>query len=205
MMVERMIRRKILFGVLLLGPIAFGKPQRGVQEAALGTVVADVAALRDEVNSLAVEVRHLQTDVNVLKLNVNGISEEQRGKIEKIAEEVVRKNDPTELVDHHVNVLSLAFSKEINGLSEKLQNVLNRVIAVLNAQQKIGNSIIGTFSKQPDGIAYEVRAGETLDGIAAKHKVTREAIKALNFIVNEDHLPSGQMLFIPKGHTPQGK
>jgi LysM repeat protein len=203
---EKMVLKKIVFGVLLSGAVVFGKSTRDTQ----GAVSNDVALLRSEVSSLAAEISRLRADVNALKLNVKVISEEQNVKFEKIeknVEEMIRKNDPVTLVDHHVNVLSSAFSKAINELLEKLQNVFNRIIALLNAQQKVNNSIAGTVSKQSDGIAYEVNAGETLDSIAAKHRVTREAIRSLNFIVDEDRLPAGQMLFIPQGQSivSQGK
>jgi LysM repeat protein len=59
--------------------------------------------------------------------------------------------------------------------------------------------VTDAFRKQGEGIAYEIKAGETLDGIAAKHRVTREAIKELNFFIDENRLPIGQMIFIPQG------
>ncbi|MDR3317432.1 MAG: LysM peptidoglycan-binding domain-containing protein [Puniceicoccales bacterium] len=193
-----MILRKIIFGTLLLTSFAFTRTQRNVKETIPNPIETEIVALRTEVSNLAAVVGHLQTDVEVLKLNTNVINEEQKLKIEKIAEEVVRKNDPASLIDQEINTLSSAFSKEINGLSEKIQNVLNRIITVLNTQQKLTSTVAGTLSKQPEGIAYEVKAGETLDGIAIKHGVTRDDIKKLNFISDENNLTAGQMLFIPQ-------
>jgi LysM repeat protein len=192
--------RKIIFWVLALGSVASARttaktPEAQVMLEALGN---DVKSIRSTVSNLATEVRRLQSDVDLLKLGADVMNEERRVRIEKIAEDVLRKNDPADLVDRRVNALSSAFSKEINGLSEKLQNVLNRIIAVLNAQQKVMGAT-DTFRKQGEGIAYEIKAGETLDGIAAKYRVTREAIRDLNFIIDENRLPVGQMIFIPQG------
>jgi LysM repeat protein len=145
------------------------------------------------------EVQRLQTDVDVLKMNSSTITKEQEVKIEKIVSDVVQQKDLSGLVDRQVNTLSSAFSKEINGLSEKIQNVFNRIIAVLDAQQKVVTSVANAPSKQPSGIAYEVKAGETLEGIATKYKVSRESVQRINFFIDENRLSAGQMIFIPQG------
>jgi uncharacterized protein YoxC len=192
--------KRIIFWILALGSVVSARTATKTQEtqAVLEALESDVRGMRSVINNLATEVRRLQSDVDLLKLGADVMDGERRVRIEKIAEDVLRKNDPADLVDRRVNALSSAFSKEINGLSEKLQNVLNRIIAVLNAQQRVMGAT-DTFRKQGEGIAYEIKAGETLDGIAAKHRVTREAIRDLNFIIDENRLPVGQMIFIPQG------
>jgi LysM repeat protein len=142
--------------------------------------------------------RSLQMDMKTLELNSSFFNERQKTRIREIAKEVMSENDTAQIADQNINALSSAFSKAINELSEKLQNVLNRVIAVLNAQQKLSSIVAGTETKQPDGIAHEVKDGETLVSIAIKYDFGVESIKNINFIIDENYLPPGQMLFIPR-------
>jgi LysM repeat protein len=217
---QKAMLRRIIFSILFLwGLVIWAKPTRStssskeiqgttksgslapnIQELS-NPLLEEVKVLHSEVDHLTAELRRLQSDVDAIKSKPNAcvIDEESIAKIEKIVKDVIQKNDPKDFVDQRVNTLSSAFSKEINGLSEKLQNVFNRIIVVLDAQQRSA-AIINTLTKQPEGIAYEVRLGETLDAIAIKHKVSREAIKNLNFIIDENRLTAGQMLFIPQGN-----
>ncbi|MDR0590413.1 MAG: LysM domain-containing protein [Puniceicoccales bacterium] len=189
------MRRKIILGALLLFSRAWAKiPQKD----APSELEIRVNALASEVKNLAAAVERLQRDVNVSKLNAAAMSEEQKIEAKKIAEEVLQGKNFPHLIDQQVNALSSAFSKEINGLAEKFQDALNRIAAAVDAQQKIVNMLPSAPAEQPSGIAYEVKAGETLEGIAAQHGVTREAIMKLNFFVDENHLQVGQMIFIPQ-------
>jgi LysM repeat protein len=191
----KIMRKKIILGALLLSSVAWAKaPQRDV----LGELETKVNTLASEVKNLAAVVERLQRDVDMLKLNATAMGEEQRGEVEKIAEKVLQVKNFPHLIDQQVNALSSAFSKEINGLAEKFQGAWNHVTAAVDAQQKIVNMLPNTPAEQSSGVAYEVKAGETLEGIAAQHKVTREAILKLNFIVDENHLSAGQMIFIPQ-------
>ncbi|MDR1303276.1 MAG: LysM peptidoglycan-binding domain-containing protein [Puniceicoccales bacterium] len=191
----KIMRRKVILGVLLLGSSAWAKaPQRDV----LGELEAKVNTLASEVKNLSATSERLQRDVDVLKLNAAAMGEEQRSEVEKIAEKVIQTKDFPRSIDQQVNALSSAFSKEINGLAEKFQGAWSHVTAAVDAQQKIVNMLPNAPAEQPGGVAYEVKAGETLEGIAAQHGVTREALLKSNFIADENHLQAGQMIFIPK-------
>ncbi len=81
-------------------------------------------------------------------------------------------------------------------MAENFRGVVNRVIYTLNTQQKLYNLLDGMIMKNSEGIAYEVKAGETLDGIAKKFNTTKDMLKSVNFIIDDSRLPAGQMLFV---------
>jgi LysM repeat protein len=191
-----MMRRKVILGALLLGSAVWAKaPPKDV----LGELEIKVNALASDVKNLSAANERLQREVDVLKLNAVAMGEEQRAEVEKIAEKVIQTKDFPRLIDQQVNALSSAFSKEINGLAEKFQGAWSHVTAAVDAQQKVVNMLPSAPAEQPSGIAYEVKAGETLESIAVQHKVTREAVLKSNFIADESHLQAGQMIFIPVG------
>lgn len=83
-------------------------------------------------------------------------------------------------------------------LLEQFNRVSNTIISAINAQQELLNTTMGSDTKRSNGIVFEVKVGKTLDGIAAKFKVTRDQTRTRNLIVDENHLAVGQMLFIPQ-------
>jgi LysM repeat protein len=170
-------------------------PKSTSQEEELGENIADLSR---NIDKLASDMHRLQKEIELLKSNGDSFSAMQATQAKKIAEEVHKQYDIMGIVDQKVNVLSLAFSQEINTLSEKISNAFNATISVINAQQKLSNVVAGSETKQSEGSVYAVEVGETLDSIATKFKTTREAIKRLNFIPDENHLPVGLMLFIPQ-------
>ncbi|MDR1435398.1 MAG: LysM peptidoglycan-binding domain-containing protein [Puniceicoccales bacterium] len=197
--------KRIIFVPLLFGSVSFGKPQRG-EQSKKGTVLQEkivwdtlnenMESMRGDINNLADTVHSLKMDMEALRLNSKSFNETQRAQAKEIAGEAIGEN--AKIIDQNINDLSSAFSKVINELSEKLQNALNRIIAVLNAQQKLSSTVAETKTKQPNGIAHEVREGETLIGIAIKYNTAVESIKNINFIIDENHLPPGLMLLIPR-------
>jgi LysM repeat protein len=200
--------RKITFVILLLGSVVVAESQvrkqspktmslKAEQEASR-VLAEDIQAMRHKIQYLESENRRLRTDIDQLNLNLNKIVEEQKVRIEKITAEMVQKKDFIELIDQRFNTLSLALSKTINTFSEKIQNAFNRVISVLNAQQKVLDATIVSSSSQSEEIAHEVKEGETLSRIASEHKTNPESLKSINFIADEDNLLAGQMLFMPR-------
>jgi LysM repeat protein len=186
----------------MVNTTALGETKKKVasrsQESIMADVSENITILRKDVNDLKGGFHRLQSEVECLKLHSNALSETQEAQTRKIAEEIYKQCDVASVVDQKVNALSLAFSKEINALAEKISHAINAVIATVNAQQRLSNVITGSETKQPEGISYEVKAGETLDSIAMKFKVPREDIRKLNFIVDENHLPAELILFIPQ-------
>jgi LysM repeat protein len=158
----------------------------------------NVTALRKDVNNLISDVRRLQKGVELLKSQGDLLSATQTVQVRKVAEEVYKRQDIMGIVNQEVNALSLAFSQKINTFSEEVSNAFNAIISVINAQQKLSNVVTGSETKQSEGSVYEVKAGETLDSIAMKFKMTKEDIRKRNFIPDENYLPTGLILFIPQ-------
>ncbi|MDR2812547.1 MAG: LysM peptidoglycan-binding domain-containing protein [Puniceicoccales bacterium] len=167
------------------------------QKSPMDELAENMAALRQDINNLTAGMHKLQREVDCLKLQGHSLSENQETQVKKIAETTCC--DSAGIVDQKVNALSLAFSQEINAMSERINGVLNVIISAINAQRKLSSMIKDSETKQSKGIIYEVEAGETLDGIAAKFTVPKEDIKKLNFIADENHLSRGLVLFIPQG------
>ncbi|MDR2372424.1 MAG: LysM peptidoglycan-binding domain-containing protein [Puniceicoccales bacterium] len=196
--------RRIIWILFMMNAVAAGEPKKKDALSYLkGTpereeLAKNIAALQENVGSLAGTVRHLQKEIELLKFQGDSLSATQTTQIKKIAEEVYKQHDTMGIVDQKVNALSLKSSQEINTLSEKVSNALSVIISLINAQQKLSNVVTGSETKQSAGEVYEVEANETLDSIATKFKTTKEAIKKLNFITDENHLPIGLMLFIPQ-------
>jgi LysM repeat protein len=188
----------ILFSAILLNPLGFAKiPTKSLQEI-VNELATEIDVIRNEIKNLTAEVHNNQKDIELLKLSANTLSEFQTDQVKKLAEESYKQYNVVEIVDQRTNTLSQAFSQEFNTLNEKIRSVFNRIIAAIDAQYKLSNTTaLGSELKTPSvGIAYEVKAGETLDSLATKFKVTRDSIKNTNFIM-DDCLPAGQMLFIP--------
>ncbi|MDR1591046.1 MAG: LysM peptidoglycan-binding domain-containing protein [Puniceicoccales bacterium] len=194
--------KRILWVLFMMSSTAIGGPKTKAisrqSENTMEDLIENMTVLRKDINDFKNDLHRLQREVECLKLHSNVLSETQEAQATKIAEEVYKRCDVAGVVDREVNALSLAFSREINALSEKISNVFNAIISTINAQWKLSNAITSSETKQPGGIAYEVKAGETLDSIATKFKTTREDIRKLNFITNENHLSAGLMLFIPQ-------
>ena len=189
---------------MLLTSIAYGKnpgsksvPAKTVQTT-VESLSEDVAALRNEFENLSAEVRSLRKEIDVLQLNGNILTDAQCARVGQIIEEACKDYDKESVALQRMNELSAALSNELTRIAEKFRMVLNHIIVTMNEQYKMSSILDGTVSRNPQGIAYEVQAGETLDGIAKKYSTTKETLKSLNFILDENHLPEGQMLFIPQ-------
>jgi LysM repeat protein len=188
----------------MVNAVAAGEPKRRdvlshpKDTSEIKELAETVAALRKDFNSFADGLHRLQKEIELLKLQGDSLSATQTTQAKKVAEEVCKQYDIGGVADQKINTLSLAFSREINALSEKISNVLNAIISAINAQQKLSNVVTGSEIKQSAGEVYEVEANETQHSIATKFKTTKEAIRKLNFIPDEHHLPVGLMLFIPQ-------
>jgi LysM repeat protein len=150
------------------------------------------------IDRLTSDMHRLQKEIELLKSKDDSLSTAQIIQVREFIEKVNKEQDIMGIVNREINTLSVAFSREINTLSEKIIDMFNVILSAFNAQQKLSNVVAGSETKQSEGSVYAVEAGETLDGIAMKFKTTREAIKRLNFIPDENHLPVGLMLFIPQ-------
>jgi LysM repeat protein len=192
--------QKIFLGGLLLVADGWAKMPPPDGQGAVSELVSElrssVSALGDEVKILTAEASRLRTDVDALKSKSAAFGEKQRGEVVEIVEDTLQKKNFSELIDREVNALSSAFSKAINELSEKCQSDLSRFRALFDAQQK-GLDLLSNPPPKPRGSTHEVKDGETLDSIAAKHRVTRESLQESNFKLDENRLSPGQVIFIP--------
>lgn len=190
--------RQLFFCILVTCSVLFAAPSNKDMRATIDTLVEDVSTLRTEISNLSAELNRFQANLEMVKLNENTISNEKRAKIEKMVQDIIQKQD----FDERFNQRLLNYSKSLDdnyaAFGEKVQNAISQIIRVLENQQKLADSLSGTSTKQNGGIAYEVKAGESLDGIATKFSVSIDTIRSLNFIPNENQLAAGQMLFIPE-------
>jgi LysM repeat protein len=183
--------------------VALAKPVQKDNQNFATIFKEELESLRREMAAQSVELRNAKREIERLTGQADSLTNHQIAQTKGIVEEVLKKENITlqnvaESVDQRVNSLSLALSQEINTLFEKLNHVLNTIISAINPQQKLLSATTSSETKHSDGIAYEVKVGDTLDRIAAKFKVTWDQIRAINLIIDENHLTAGQMLLIPQ-------
>lgn len=192
----------MMYGMLFLVAVAYGKGGKSVPTNTLQTtvdsLVEDVSTLHNELENLSAEIRNLRKEIDVLKLSNDTLTDAQCAKVGQIVEDACKEYDKQSTAIQRMNELSTALSSELTQIADKFRMVLNHIIVTINEQYKLSSVLDGTVEKNPDGIAHEVHAGETLDGIAKKYGTTKETLKSLNFVLDENQLPEGQMLFIPK-------
>jgi LysM repeat protein len=194
--------KQMLWMSLVMNSIVMGlPPKRDVPQS--GETAENVADLRKNVNNLTVDMQRLSREVEILKSQSNSPPENQRIQVENFIKETCE--GVANAFNEKINALSHAFLQKIDDLSEKNSRALSAVIAAVDANRKVVEATT-PMGKQPEGIIHEVKAGETLDGIAAQFKTTKDGIKKLNFIPDENCLSVGLMLFIPQTqHASSGK
>lgn len=190
----------VLWIAFLLGAAVYGKPPQTQPSRAVRDISEEVAALRNEVSNLSAIVRNLQKENELLKSGINTLSDRQRVQVEEVVRKLYEEMKIEALIDQKIRSFSLGVTEAFTNLTDQIRGVINQMIRTLNTFSQMRSALDGTMTKNPDGIAYEVKAGETLDGIAAKFHTTREVLRNLNFIVDDQQLPVGQMLFVPQSN-----
>jgi membrane-bound lytic murein transglycosylase D len=109
--------------------------------------------------------------------------------------------------------ISVARLKEINSITKRnklfagqtLLVPLNRSEAAVSAFDEVGvESEVSEPSSVSSRLIYAVKKGDTLAGVAKRHKVSATQIKALNNL-RSNHLSNGQKLVIRQETLAKGK
>jgi LysM repeat protein len=190
-------RCELVLFVTRSGAMGTSKTRGGASVASGGgEPVETVAALRKDIDDLSARMQKLHKEVEILKLQSSSLSENQGNQVKKIAAEEFGRYDVVDTVDKKINTLSREFSQKINALCEKFSHAFNAAAGAIDGQRKV-LAMTGMGVKQSEGLFHRVKVGETLDSIAVKFKTTKDEILKFNFVVDEDHLSVGLMLFIP--------
>jgi LysM repeat protein len=192
--------KPIVLMVFLASSTVLARPRSSnISSTASEKFQEDSAALSSKILNLNEKIDQLQKEMNMLKKQSGMLEENQQNLRKELAanNEKMFKNIIT-TTDQHISVLSEAFSKNFNDLSEKLTNTFSRIIAFLNAVEKLSHSARGVEKQQTEGIIYEIQAGDVLESIAAKMGVSADAIAKNNFVPDTKNLQAGQMIFIPQ-------
>ncbi|MDE6576065.1 MAG: LysM peptidoglycan-binding domain-containing protein [Opitutales bacterium] len=190
--------RSIVWGILCCATsLCAGKSFTPPLREEVSTLSLEVSALQTEVHNLIATVQSLQKEVEVQKLARDTLSDALREKVQKLVTDALSTYVNREELVPQFQTFSTQVSEELTALAERFQVALNRIIAVLNAQHCLSEVAQGTMKNPGEGIAYEVKAGETLEGIAKKFDTTVETLEKLNFFPKKGQVTPGQMLFIP--------
>lgn len=187
--------KSILWSVLLCTtPLYAGKPAASSLREDINALSVEVLALRAEVSGLTAEVQGLKKEVEVQKLARDTLSDPLREKIQKMITEAITAY-AAQALSTQLQAFSLQISAELTALAEQFRVALNHILAVLGAQQVLSSTVQGKNPEHSE--VYEVKAGETLEGIAKKFDTTIEVIEKLNFFVQKGQVTPGMMLLIP--------
>ena len=164
-----------------------------MQEVVMG-LQQDMAALQHQVGQLTLEVEALRTENDALKASVT----KQEG-LNTSSTFVTADNLQKQLLnlEKEFNLKSDKDKQEILGqLSKQLDKAVAQTLAPPAKAAKDDPQFSEDYPKE--GIAYTVKAGDTLSKIAQEYHSTVKDIQNANKIADAKGLRSGQTIFVPQ-------
>ncbi|MDR1367069.1 MAG: LysM peptidoglycan-binding domain-containing protein [Puniceicoccales bacterium] len=204
--------KSIFFSIFIGCAVASAKPTQKNTQDFVEIFNEKHENLQKEVTALKTELRNVEKEIGRLTNKINSLIDRQTTQTTNTIKEILQKEggtSVTEIADQRIKVAFVALSQEFNCLIEKLSQEVNAlsgkvidavtsITSMANAQQQLSTTMMGSATKQFNGIVYEVKLGDTLDKVAEKFNVTQNQIKDANLLINENHLVAGQVISIPK-------
>ena len=158
-----------------------------------------VNALRLEVDQLRTEnqsLRNRLAGAESLKAQVTVVNENLLTEVSKLERSIAAGDAETR------KLILTEVKKQIKALGDQTSRTLDSISNALNSQPSVATpqGQIGFDNNYPEelGVVHEVQPGDTLSGIASKHKSRVIWIQKANTIADPTKIQVGQTLFIPQ-------
>ena len=173
----------------------------------LAGVQQDVAILRHEISQLRLEVERVTRENEKLRK----LLFPDPGVRPTILEGYVQLRDLdnaltslrmelTSAVTRQRSEIVAEVSHQIERLAKQTEMAMKSLAESVEAEPEVTPSLAFASDFPKKGIAYSVKWGDTLSGIAREHNSTVRDIKNANKISDPKNLQAGQTIFIPKIH-----
>ena len=192
--------RRLVFLITALGVCELGFAKSNLQTT-VDILAEDTSTLRTQFENLKrdfqEEVQHRNAEIQLLKSTNQQLSEKLKKEVEQIVEDKLSEKNYDSKLQESFAVLESELKKIFGIQNEKVQNAFNHLIDVVCKQKAAVDAMTGATIPS-EGTVYEVKKEDSLESIARRFSVTKEELKRINFIPDEDKLPEGQLLFVPK-------
>lgn len=154
----------------------------------------DLTALTKEIAQLRLEMEFLGRENKNLKQQIEILSNTE-GQLKKQNAQITALN--TTFESYKKSMLT-EVSFEIEQLSRQTQKAIDQLTkSIASNHETTNNSFKFTDDYSKEGVAYTVKAGDTLSVIASKQGSTTRDIQNANRIADPRELKAGQTIFIP--------
>lgn len=160
-----------------------------------------VADLSEDLKALNKEVAQLRLDMELI-LKENQTLKQQLGRLSSTEDQLKKQTAQLTALnltfENYKKSLLNEVSHEMDQLSKQTQNAIDQLAkSIVSNSETPKDSFKFTDDYGKEGIAYTVKAGETLSVIAAKQGSTTRDIQNANRISDPRGLKAGQIIFIP--------
>lgn len=158
----------------------------------------DVALLSKEVRQLRLEIEELGRENGFLKGKLEDVCLENARLKAQVSKESVQIGQLSSSFDNYQKNIGSLVSEQMEAFSKETQKAMDLLASNIVKRSEPKKEFRFTDDYPKEGLAYTVKSGDTLSGIALKHHSSTKDIQNANKIGDPKDLRAGQEIFIPQ-------